>query len=56
MLEIDKRQINEHTDMEFDYEIINGRRPHIKKGFDTVKLFIGRKKNTQTVIDFNERL
>jgi plasmid replication initiation protein len=56
VLEIAKRQINEHTDMEFDYEIINGRRPHVKKGFDTVKLFIGRKKETQTVIDFNEPL
>lgn len=56
VLEISKRQINEHTDMEFDYEVINGRRPHIKKGFDTVKLFIGRKKERQIVIDFNEPL
>ncbi|RZK26410.1 MAG: RepB family plasmid replication initiator protein [Flavobacterium sp.] len=56
VLEIAKRQINEHTDIEFDYEIINGKRPHIKKGYDTVKLFIGRKKNQQIVIDFNEPL
>jgi plasmid replication initiation protein len=56
VLEIAKRQINEHTDMEFDYEIINGRRPHVKKGLDTVKLFIGRKKEMQAAIDFHEPL
>lgn len=56
VLEIAKRQINDNTDMELDYEIINGRRPHVKKGLDTVKLFIGRKKDEQIVIDFNEPL
>jgi len=56
VLEIAKRQINEHTDMEFDYEIVNGRRPHVKKGLDTVKLFVGRKKEMQTEIDFHEPL
>jgi len=56
VLEVAKRQINEHTDMEFDYEIINGRRPHVKKGFDTVKIFVGRKKEMQATIDFHEPL
>ena len=56
VLEVAKRQINEHTDIEFDYEIINGRRPHVKKGLDTVKLFVGRKKDMQAAIDFHEPL
>jgi hypothetical protein len=56
VLEIAKRQINENTDIEFDYEIINGRRPHVKKGLDTVRLFIGRRKAAQMEINFQESL
>ena len=54
VLEIAKRQINKNTDIEFDFEICNKRGPHVKKNYDTVKLFIGRKKEIQMEINFKE--
>ena len=54
VLDIAKRQINENTDIEFDFDICNKRGPHVKKNYDTVKLFIGRKKEIQMEINFKE--
>ena len=54
VLEIAKRQINKNTDIEFDFDICNKRGSHVKKNYDTVKLFIGRKKEIQMEINFKE--
>ena len=50
VLDIAKRQINEHTDIVFDYELLK-----IKgRSFDTIKLFCGfSKPKLQMEIDFN---
>ena len=50
VLDIAKRQINEHTDIVFDYELLK-----IKgRSFDTIKLFCGfAKPKLQMEIDFN---
>lgn len=53
VLDVAKKQINEHTDIEFDYELIkkNGR------SYNTIKLYCGFKKpNFQLEIDFKEDL
>lgn len=50
VLDIAKRQINEHTDIVFDYELIKSR----GRSFDTIKLFCGfSKPKLQLEIDFN---
>jgi plasmid replication initiation protein len=50
VLDIAKKQINEHTDIVFDYELIKSR----GRSFDTIKLFCGfSKPKLQMEIDFN---
>ena len=50
VLDIAKKQINEHTDIVFDYELIKTR----GRSFDTIKLFCGfSKPKLQMEIDFN---
>ena len=50
VLDIAKRQINEHTDIVFDYELLKIR----GRSFDTIKLFCGfAKPKLQMEIDFN---
>ena len=50
VLDIAKKQINEHTDIVFDYELIKTR----GRSFDTIKLFCGfSKPKMQMEIDFN---
>jgi plasmid replication initiation protein len=50
VLDIAKKQINEHTDIVFDYELIKSR----GRSFDTIKLFCGfSKPKLQLEIDFN---
>lgn len=50
VLDIAKRQINEHTDIVFDYELLKIR----GRSFDTIKLFCGfSKPKLQLEIDFN---
>jgi plasmid replication initiation protein len=50
VLDIAKKQINEHTDIVFDYELIKIR----GRSFDTIKLFCGfSKPKLQMEIDFN---
>ena len=50
VLEIAKKQINEHTDIVFDYELLKTR----GRSFDTIKLFCGfSKPKLQLEIDFN---
>lgn len=51
VLEVAKRQINEHTDIQFDYELIKRGR-----NFTRVKIYIGTQKPTQLQIDFKEDL
>ena len=49
VLDIAKRQINEHTDIVFDYELLKVR----GRSFDTIKLFCGfAKPKLQMEIDF----
>ncbi|CAM3019148.1 replication initiation protein [Flavobacterium psychrophilum] len=53
VLDIAKRQINEHTDIVFDYELLKTR----GRSFDTIKLFCGfSKPKLQLEIDFNGNL
>ncbi|PWA05150.1 replication initiation protein [Flavobacterium laiguense] len=50
VLDIAKRQINEHTDIVFDYELLKVK----GRSFDTIKLFCGfAKPKLQMEIDFN---
>ena len=50
VLDIAKKQINEHTDIVFDYELLKIR----GRSFDTIKLFCGfSKPKLQMEIDFN---
>lgn len=50
VLDVAKKQINEHTDIVFDYELIKTR----GRSFDTIKLFCGfSKPKLQMEIDFN---
>jgi plasmid replication initiation protein len=50
VLDIAKKQINEHTDIVFDYELLKTR----GRSFDTIKLFCGfSKPKLQMEIDFN---
>jgi len=50
VLDVAKKQINEHTDIVFDYELIKSR----GRSFDTIKLFCGfSKPKLQMEIDFN---
>lgn len=50
VLDVAKKQINEHTDIVFDYELIKTR----GRSFDTIKLFCGfAKPKLQMEIDFN---
>jgi plasmid replication initiation protein len=50
VLDVSKKQINEHTDIVFDYELIKTR----GRSFDTIKLFCGfTKPKLQMEIDFN---
>jgi plasmid replication initiation protein len=50
VLDIAKKQINEHTDIVFDYELLKVR----GRSFDTIKLFCGfSKPKLQMEIDFN---
>ena len=50
VLDIAKKQINEHTDIVFDYELLKIR----GRSFDTIKLFCGfSKPKLQLEIDFN---
>jgi plasmid replication initiation protein len=50
VLDIAKKQINEHTDIVFDYELIKSR----GRSYDTIKLFCGfSKPKLQMEIDFN---
>jgi plasmid replication initiation protein len=50
VLDVAKKQINEHTDIVFDYELIKSR----GRSFDTIKLFCGfTKPKLQMEIDFN---
>ena len=50
VLDIAKRQINEHTDIVFDYELLKMR----GRSYDTIKLFCGfSKPKLQMEIDFN---
>lgn len=50
VLDIAKKQINEHTDIVFDYELLKTR----GRSFDTIKLFCGfSKPKLQLEIDFN---
>jgi hypothetical protein len=50
VLDIAKKQINEHTDIVFDYELIKSR----GRSFDIIKLFCGfSKPKLQMEIDFN---
>lgn len=53
VLDVAKKQINEHTDIVFDYELIKSR----GRSFDTIKLFCGfSKPKLQLEIDFNGNL
>lgn len=53
VLDVAKKQINEHTDIVFDYELLKTR----GRSFDTIKLFCGfSKPKLQLEIDFNEDL
>ncbi len=54
VLEIAKSQINKNIDIVFDFEMCNKRSPHLKKIYDTFKLFIGPKKGIQMEINFKE--
>lgn len=50
VLEVAKKQINEHTDIVFDYELLKVK----GRSFDTIKLFCGfSKPKLQMEIDFN---
>ncbi|WP_026708972.1 replication initiation protein [Flavobacterium frigidarium] len=50
VLDVAKKQINEHTDIVFDYELLKVR----GRSFDTIKLFCGfSKPKLQMEIDFN---
>lgn len=50
VLDVAKKQINEHTDIVFDYELLKTR----GRSFDTIKLFCGfSKPKLQLEIDFN---
>lgn len=50
VLDVAKKQINEHTDIVFDYELLKVR----GRSFDTIKLFCGfSKPKLQLEIDFN---
>ena len=50
VLDVAKKQINEHTDIVFDYELIKTR----GRSFDTIKIFCGfSKPKLQMEIDFN---
>lgn len=51
VLDIAKRQINENTDIQFDYELIKRGR-----SFEFIKIYIGKHKLRQLQIDFNESL
>ena len=51
VLKIAKRQINEHTDINFDYKLIKRGR-----SFERIKFFIGKPINIQTEIDFKDPL
>lgn len=53
VLDVAKKQINENTDIIFDYELIKSR----GRSFDTIKLFCGfSKPKLQMEIDFNQDL
>ena len=50
VLDLAKRQINEHTDIVFDYELLKVR----GRSFDTIKLFCGfSKPNLQLQLDID---
>ena len=50
VLDVAKKQINEHTDIVFDYELLKMR----GRSYDTIKLFCGfSKPKLQMEIDFN---
>ena len=51
VLDIAKRQINEHTDVRFDYEL-----KKCGRSFETIILYIDYRKERQLTIDFNQSI
>lgn len=50
VLEVAKRQINEHTNIKFDYELI---KKHRSRSFNYVAFYIDKQKAQQSVINFD---
>src|SRR5690606_11431787 len=51
VLEMAKKQINEHTDIQFDYDLKKRGR-----AYESIVIFIDFKKEKQLTIDFNESI